>query len=312
MDHAERFALKKADELEKAIASIYAQAAREIRGKLQAFIAGFKARDQVMQQQLADGTITKKQYQSWLQGQVFQGRQWRRKLEDVTNVYVNADKKAREIIGKTNRTVFAEAANYTAYDIERHTGISAVFDLYDEATVDRLIADNPKMLPEWKIDEPKDYIWNEKRVQNAVTQGIIQGESISDIGNRLYRDLSASNAGKMDMFARTAVTGAQNAGRVERMREAEDMDIEVKKKWVATPDDRTRDTHADLDGDERDPDEPFEVDGMEIMYPGDPNAPPELVYNCRCTLTYTYPKYRHLQKTERYESYTRWQESRRR
>ena len=69
------------------------------------------------------------------------------------------------------------------------------------------------------------------------------------------------------------------------------MGIKVKKKWLAAHDNRVRDTHAELDGQEVDADEPFEVDGMQIMYPGDPSAPPEMVYNCRCTLIYVYPEY---------------------
>lgn len=89
---------------------------------------------------------------------------------------------------------------------------------------------------------------------------------------------------------RTALTGAQNAGRIEAMHEQQEMGIEVKKKWIATLDDRTRDAHAQLDGQVVDVDEPFRVDGMEIMEPGDPSAPPELVYNCRCTLGYVYPQ----------------------
>jgi len=31
-------------------------------------------------------------------------------------------------------------------------------------------------------------------------------------------------------------------------------------------------------------DEPFEVNGEKIMYPGDPSAAGYLVYNCRCSL----------------------------
>jgi SPP1 gp7 family putative phage head morphogenesis protein len=132
-------------------------------------------------------------------------------------------------------------------------------------------------------------------VKNAVTQGIIQGESVGQIGKRLSEELSTSNARKMDMFARTAVTGAQNAGRVERMRESVSMGIDVKKKWLATLDKKTRDTHRDLDGKEQDVDKPFLIEGKKIDYPGDPKAPAELVYNCRCTLTYSYPKYKSMQ-----------------
>lgn len=87
------------------------------------------------------------------------------------------------------------------------------------------------------------------------------------------------------------MTGAQNAGRIEAMHDAEDMGITVKKRWIATLDKRTRDAHAELDGQIVDVDEPFTVNGMTIMYPGDPNADPSLVYNCRCTLGYEYPEY---------------------
>ena len=38
---------------------------------------------------------------------------------------------------------------------------------------------------------------------------------------------------------------------------------------------------------------------LEIMEPGDPNADPSLVYNCRCTLGYVYPKYDHLVNHDR-------------
>ena len=46
----------------------------------------------------------------------------------------------------------------------------------------------------------------------------------------------------------------------------------------------TREEHLELDGQEREIDEPFENSLGEIMYPGDPDADPANVYNCRCTL----------------------------
>ena len=80
--------------------------------------------------------------------------------------------------------------------------------------------------------------------------------------------------------ARTAVTGAQNAGRMDSYVAAEKMGIKVRKEWLATIDGRTRHSHAMLDGQTVDIDKPFKVDGEEIMFPGDTSAPGYLVYNC--------------------------------
>ncbi|MDO8614630.1 MAG: phage minor head protein, partial [Dehalococcoidia bacterium] len=59
--------------------------------------------------------------------------------------------------------------------------------------------------------------------------------------------------------------------------------------WRATQDERTRDTHAEMDGQERGLDEPFESpSGAILMYPGDPAAPPAEVINCRCVLLHEF------------------------
>ena len=62
------------------------------------------------------------------------------------------------------------------------------------------------------------------------------------------------------------------------------MGINVRKRWVATKDDRTRHAHGMVDGQTVDWDKPFNVDGHDMMYPGDMSAPGYLVYNCRCTV----------------------------
>ena len=49
--------------------------------------------------------------------------------------------------------------------------------------------------------------------------------------------------------------------------------------------------HHLLDQETAELDEPFEVEGYEIMYPGDPDADPEMVYHCRCKLTSALVKY---------------------
>ena len=81
--------------------------------------------------------------------------------------------------------------------------------------------------------------------------------------------------------ARTAVTGAQNAGRMDSYVAAEKMGVKVRKEWLATIDGRTRHSHAMLDGKVVDKDKKFENG---CMFPGDPNGAPEETYNCRCTM----------------------------
>jgi uncharacterized protein with gpF-like domain len=55
----------------------------------------------------------------------------------------------------------------------------------------------------------------------------------------------------------------------------------VVKQWDSTLDGRTRPTHRKLDGQIREVDEPFEMDGKKAMFPGDFGDPAEDC-NCRC------------------------------
>jgi hypothetical protein len=86
--------------------------------------------------------------------------------------------------------------------------------------------------------------------------------------------------------ARTSVTSAENKGRMDMLHGAEDKGVQTMKVWMATSDSRTRDAHAELDGEEAYVDEPFYNEFGKIMYPGDPDADPANVYNCRCSLGY--------------------------
>jgi hypothetical protein len=62
------------------------------------------------------------------------------------------------------------------------------------------------------------------------------------------------------------------------------MGIDLKQEWMATIDDRTRDSHIVLDGERVQVGESFHAEGGDLRFPGDPQGPPEEVYNCRCTL----------------------------
>lgn len=288
-DYGSRIADKAIDQTARKIRDVYKKAGYELHDKLDAFMKKHQAKGAEMFRKLKNGEITQAKYHAWMRGQVFTGKQWADKVESAARIMNRANEEAAMIVNAGKMTVFAENYNYAAYKLEKRVRGVVSFNIYNEETTARLLKKNPMMLPEWKINERKDYAWNRQKVENCITQGIIQGEGIDQITDRLVESLITGNENKMRTFARTAMTGAQNAGRQEQMEDAEEMGIKIKKRWVATLDSRTRDTHQELDGQEVEVGEPFVVydkDGnkQEIDYPGDPTADASMVYNCRCTM----------------------------
>lgn len=286
-DRGAKYADKKLSEIDRELRKVYRQAQKELTSKLSGFNKRFRAKDREKQQQMDKGEISKQQYKDWLAGQVFMRGQWERKLDQVNEIMLHHNEQAMRIINESRLDVFAE--NYYSEAFKANWIIQDVgFNVYSTHAIARLLEKQPQILPKWKIDEEKDYKWNEKKVNNIIQQGIIQGESVDQIGRRLCEDLCSQNESKMTMFARTAITGAQNAGRQVQMEQAAAAGIKVNKRWIATMDNRTRDLHRARDGEEVAYDDEFSGG---IEYPGDPTAPPEEVYNCRCTMETVYPEY---------------------
>ena len=129
----------------------------------------------------------------------------------------------------------------------------------------------------------KDIRWQNGQIQSVTLQSILQGESIPNMAKRIANTMGEMNRKASIRYARTAMTSAQNGGRKDAYQRAKGLGINLQQEWIATLDFRTRHAHRQLDGQIRDIDEPFQVDGYDIEYPGDPAAPGYLVYNCRCT-----------------------------
>ena len=288
MDIGERYTEAQMKQIERRLKSIYKEAEQDVGRKLREFNKAHKERDAKYRAAVKAGEMSKEDYQAWLRGQVFQGEQWKARRKQMAESLTHANEQAMAIVNGTRFNVFAENANFIEYEIGMGAGLAgAQFGLYDARTVKRLVADDPKLLPPSKVSYPKDMAWNMKKINNALTQGIIQGEAIDDIAQRMA-NVTGSSRKAMVLHARTSMTGAQNAGRLEGMRAAERLGLKVKKQWMATLDNRTRDSHQDLDGQVQDIDKPFDSILGPIMHPGDPTADPANVYNCRCTLIYVF------------------------
>lgn len=288
-DYGAMYTDKKISEVNRELRKTYKTAQRELKQKLSDFEKRFAVENKRKKEQLAKGRITQDDYRSWMTGRVFVRNQWESNIRQVNSVILDVNKQAMNIVNTSRFDVFAENYNFMAWQGER--AINASFSLYNAESVAKLILEKPQLLPKWKIDEKKDYKWNYKRVNNIIRQGIIQGEGVPEITERLCRELATGNENKMRMFARTALNEAQNAGRQQQMNDAHKMGIEVEKEWIAVHDSRTRDSHRYLDGRRVPYNKPFVSLLGEIRFPSDPTADAADVFNCRCTMVTIYPKY---------------------
>ena len=287
--HIETEALLKG--LEKRIAAEYRIANREITRKVNAYMSEFKRKDKEWQKKLENGEITEAEYTSWRTGQVMIGKRWEEMRKTIAQDYSNVNDIARQMVQGTMPDVYALNHNYATFEVEKGGKVDTSYTLYDRPTVERLIRDDPKLLPDprptsalgKKLAKNKELRWEEQHVQSAVLQSILQGEDLEQTAKR-FTQLTEMNYHQSVRYARTATTGAQNAGRVDGYKRAEKLGVNMKQVWLATLDGRTRHEHRLLDGQEVDVGEPFEVDGFKIKYPGDAAAPAHLLYNCRCTL----------------------------
>ena len=241
-------------------------------------------------------------------------------VDQLARDYANYAQIARSIAYGELPDIYATNFNYGTYLFEVSTNIADIgtgFTLYNRDAVAHLFKDGtfwhaPGKAVSEKIATGKLIQWEKGQIQSVMMQGILQGESIphladrlqgavgdsileSDIKNRdkmtskeVAETLAKRNRAAAIRNARTMVTGVQNAARVDSYKRGDEIaqkyGLRVYKQWLATLDGRTRHWHAELDEVTVPEEEPFVNDYGEIDYPGDPGADPANVYNCRCTL----------------------------
>ena len=276
--------------LERRIATLYREAGKELQATIDAYFEQFKKRDEEMKSLI--GTVqngkewTEADYKQWRLNQIGRGERYQAMRDKVAHRVTDANAVAVSYTNDATPGIYSLNRNYSAYTIEQVTG-NVGFDLWDEQTVKRLAVEQPDLMPYYPpkraLKRGIDLAYGKKQITASVTSSILQGKSIRHMADDLQKRITTMSRDSAIRTARTAVTGAQNAGRMDSYAAAEKMGIKRKREWVTTLDNRTRHAHAMLDGQQADIDKPFKVDGYDIMFPGDTSAPGYLVYHCRCT-----------------------------
>ena len=279
-DQAHDYAERKIAEFQAEVWEVYQQAQADAQEALAKFLKRFEKEDAKRRELVEKGKMTKAEYKAWRSGQILRSKQLSSTLGQVSQAMTEANQVAMAALAGKLPEVYAENANYAAFSICKDTGAAVAFDLVDPDTVGHMLTAGAALLP--AVDVAKDVAWNRKLVSSQLTQGVLLGESIPKIARRV-QNVTGSNLATAMRTARTAVTGAECAGRMNSYERARGMGIKLKKEWVSTLDNRTRHSHRQLDGERIDNDEKAKFSNG-CRYPGDPTARYAEICNCRCTV----------------------------
>lgn len=122
-------------------------------------------------------------------------------------------------------------------------------------------------------------------ILKVISESYSQGLSVPNTARELRANIDHLSTTTARMQARTDLNGLANGANFAAVQVLGD-DGPQYKRWLATEDERTRETHVEADGQIVALNQPFQVGDDSLMYPGDPSGTDEEVINCRCTLLF--------------------------
>ncbi len=117
-------------------------------------------------------------------------------------------------------------------------------------------------------------------IRQEITRGLAANMPLADIARNIT-NRSKAPLSRAKTIVRTEGHRIQQASANDARDAAKANGCDVVKQWDGTLDGDTRPTHRRLDGQIRETNEPFEMDGKTAMFPGDFGKPEEDC-NCRC------------------------------
>lgn len=168
----------------------------------------------------------------------------------------------------------------TMYDLQGQ-GIPLVFPI-DQEMVVAAVQHETKLSENLYTALGKDITDLRKKIAGEISRGISGGQMYADITRNIasWARIPKNNAARI---ARTEAHRIQCKATADAQVRAKEKGADVVKQWDSSLDSKTRKNHRELDGQIRELEEPFTVNGHKAMQPGGFGRPEEDI-NCRCAL----------------------------
>jgi 2'-5' RNA ligase len=212
---------------------------------------------------------------------------WRSRVERLSN-------RVREVFGRSAIATRDQSSNAAYVPDDWARRVEAGMPAVDTPTIgdwrDLITQGTPLVAPQAadpmmetvrrNLSTIGDDLWVD--VAAAIQEGRNAGEDVEQITARIQAVLNNAQW-KARRIARTEITRAANAASLAQVLHSGYLG---EKQWSSNTDNRVRPAHLEANEQARPLLETFDVGGFPMLYPGDPNAPPDLTINCRCDMLY--------------------------
>lgn len=271
----ERF-LNNEEAVIRRLKQVYNQSLKDINTKaqeLQIQIAGLQAALDAV-----EDAAEKDRLKSMIQSKVYQKQYQDALKKQISSILDNMQVEEFKTVSEYLQKCYEEGFIGTMYDLQGQ-GIPLCFPLDQEAMV-RAVQLDSKISHGLYTRLGEDVSVLKKKITAQVSRGIATGMTFQQVAQQLagYTNIGYNNAVRI---ARTEGHRIQVQGTMDACYKAKDKGADVVKRWNATLDSRTRDSHWSVHLQVRELDETF---SNGLRFPGDPSGRPEEVINCRCAL----------------------------
>lgn len=284
-DRAHELTDEEIDRIKRHLMAVYRRAERAAAATLKKYADSIKGRSDELLRAIdeaeteAEKKAAKNAYKRFYSVDVKSDARFKKASGIVAETLYKANTEAAAYINA--RTAHVYTVNYNQIG----NGLKRDLSGYDFKAVTESDAEKYGRISRQTVDKKKDTKWNERNVWRSVLTGALLLYGVSKIFDSAARKTAKKNLDSAHRQASDMMTDAENKGRLDSMYRAYDEGFTVKKYWIATLDNRTRDTHIMYDGMD-----PVELDyeyAPGLKKPKDPDCSiMEEVCNCRCRILY--------------------------
>lgn len=237
----------------------YAQAEKEINAKIKALLSRSDASEEYVKNQVKFLTSKK---------------------GEITGILKNLKTKQYQSVNQYIKDSYEDGFIGTMYQLQKQ-GVPFVFPIDQRQVVKAMVKDS-KLSSTLYNRLGVNITKLKNNINSELSRGIAEGKSAVEIARAIDMKSNIGLSNSM-RIARTEGGRVRSEATLDSARKARDAGSDVVKRWDSTLDSKTRPHHQLLNGQTKELDEPFSVEGHEAEAPRMFGVPPEDI-NCRCSM----------------------------